>query len=539
MMEATFMYSVDPFSPGRSGGAFSRLASAVLATAVIRCWPLLVFFSAWATAVSVISHNVHNLAIQPTLLTVIGTVLGFVISYRTTASFERYNEGRRLWSQIILGSRTLARTIWFHVPEVMPASKDDPSTIEQRKARVLIEKKTVINLIEAFAVSVKHYLRGEEGVYYVDLFHLVKFLPSYALPAGLPSLVDVTSTDGLSTRSPPRRPRGDSNAADMMSIQEEVTSLDLPRPSAAGNIPASELPFPATSATPRKVSHVKVDLPPRTSVNGPRASMHTRARSYDRASEKPGDKGDKNSMYSGISGMQEENFLLPARMPPKYHLFDLFPFSLLVHILTKRGKDVKGRKAARMRARLRSKTVTHNLPLEVSLYLSSYIAALQERGVVPPPTATILLNSLNQLVDALTGLERILTTPIPFSYRVQLWSVTVLYCLLLPFQIWSTLKWLTIPATCLLSFIFFGFLVAGEEIENPFGYDKNDLNLDHFTHNIIRNELRAITALPAPHVESWAFSQFNDQIFSNEERAAPDEWMQRGLGRIQAALATI
>ena len=54
------------------------------------------------------------------------------------------------------------------------------------------------------------------------------------------------------------------------------------------------------------------------------------------------------------------------------------------------------------------------------------------------------------------------------------------------------------------SFTFFGFMVAGEEIESeqrasvvsfaslnisqfkdPFGYDKNDLNLDHFTHNII------------------------------------------------------
>lgn len=78
---------------------------------------------------------------------------------------------------------------------------------------------------------------------------------------------------------------------------------------------------------------------------------------------------------------------------------------------------------------------------------------------------------------------------------------------------------MTIPATILLvgitllcyivlnflqSFIFFGFLVAGEEIESmyffspcfrlaltevradPFGYDKNDLNLDHFTNNIIR-----------------------------------------------------
>ena len=60
-------------------------------------------------------------SVQLTLYHSIGTVLGFVVSYRTTASFERYNEGRRLWSQIVLGSRTLARTIWFHVPGKFPA----------------------------------------------------------------------------------------------------------------------------------------------------------------------------------------------------------------------------------------------------------------------------------------------------------------------------------------------------------------------------------------------------------------------------------
>ena len=42
-----------------------------------------------------------------------------------------------------------------------------------------------------------------------------------------------------------------------------------------------------------------------------------------------------------------------------------------------------------------------------------------------------LLMQLNSLVDALTGLERILTTPIPFSYSFHLWTVTILYCLAL------------------------------------------------------------------------------------------------------------
>jgi hypothetical protein len=38
-------------------------------------------------------------------------------------------------------------------------------TEKETKARVLIEKKTVLNLIDAFGVAVKHYLRGEEGKY--------------------------------------------------------------------------------------------------------------------------------------------------------------------------------------------------------------------------------------------------------------------------------------------------------------------------------------------------------------------------------------
>lgn len=35
---------------------------------------------------------------------------------------------------------------------------------EEKRVRVLIEKKTVLNLVDAFCVAVKHYLRGESGM---------------------------------------------------------------------------------------------------------------------------------------------------------------------------------------------------------------------------------------------------------------------------------------------------------------------------------------------------------------------------------------
>jgi len=71
--------------------------------------------------------------------------------------------------------------------------------------------------------------------------------------------------------------------------------------------------------------------------------------------------------------VQDELYLMPAYMPPKYGLFDLFPFSLLVGYLSKRGKDVKGKKGARVRAQLKEHSVSHNLPLELSLYLVSLL----------------------------------------------------------------------------------------------------------------------------------------------------------------------
>jgi hypothetical protein len=35
---------------------------------------------------------------------------------------------------------------------------------DEVNVRVLVEKKTVLNLVDAFCVSVKHYLRGEGGM---------------------------------------------------------------------------------------------------------------------------------------------------------------------------------------------------------------------------------------------------------------------------------------------------------------------------------------------------------------------------------------
>ena len=73
--------------------------------------------------------------------------------------------------------------------------------------------------------------------------------------------------------------------------------------------------------------------------------------------------------------------------------------------------------------------------------------------------------------------------------------------------------------------------------------------MDHFTHNIIRAELHALTAFPPPVPFDWVFSPKNDEIFFNgdvkdvnchktSERISPNVWVERGVEEIKRALST-
>jgi hypothetical protein len=61
---------VDPFT-GRGKGFWTSLISALFATALFRCWHILLFFTGWGAMVTLISKFVHPLNIPPTLLTVL------------------------------------------------------------------------------------------------------------------------------------------------------------------------------------------------------------------------------------------------------------------------------------------------------------------------------------------------------------------------------------------------------------------------------------------------------------------------------------
>ena len=89
-----------------------------------------------------------------------------------------------------------------------------------------------------------------------------------------------------------------------------------------------------------------------------------------------------------------------------------------------------------------------NLPLEILSYLNGYAEIVIRSGAMPSAAVQIqLLSPLASLTDCLTGMERVLATPLPLAYRIAISQISWMYILALPFQLVSYLGWVTIPGT--------------------------------------------------------------------------------------------
>lgn len=153
-----------------------------------------------------------------------------------------------------------------------------------------------------------------------------------------------------------------------------------------------------------------------------------------------------------------------------------------------------------------------NLPLEILSHLSMVVDAMVADGQLPVPMQqTIAYNNLTLMNDVLTGTERVLTTPLPIAYQIAINQITWVYVLLLPFQLFNDLQWITIPATIAASYIILGILFIGKEIENPFGTDVNDLPLEMYCEQIA-HELDVIASIEVRRDDPYAFIESTSNL---------------------------
>lgn len=91
---------------------------------------------------------------------------------------------------------------------------------------------------------------------------------------------------------------------------------------------------------------------------------------------------------------------------------------------------------------------------------------------------------LLRFMDVCGGCERILKTRIVGSYRTFARQCTWLFLLTLPWGISRDFGWWTIPLTIITSYFMIGLETVAEHVEEPFGYDEDDLDLEGMSENI-------------------------------------------------------
>jgi putative membrane protein len=117
-------------------------------------------------------------------------------------------------------------------------------------------------------------------------------------------------------------------------------------------------------------------------------------------------------------------------------------------------------------------------PAVIMRLLAEWVQKAKEEGGLDSIQQARFDENFDKLSDILGGCERIISTPIPYSYRVLLHRTVYIYCFLLPFGLVDSLGWFTPLIVVFVAYTFVAFEAIADEIEEPFGTDANDLALN-------------------------------------------------------------
>ncbi|WP_164015728.1 bestrophin family protein [Pyxidicoccus trucidator] len=128
-----------------------------------------------------------------------------------------------------------------------------------------------------------------------------------------------------------------------------------------------------------------------------------------------------------------------------------------------------------------------HVPNQIASVLLRKVYALQRQGVLTGEQLLSVNPELQSFTDICGACERILNTPIPFSYSVFLKKFIFFYVMTLPFALAFSLGYFVIPAMAFVFYVLASMELIAEEIENPFGTDANDLPTERISENIRRH----------------------------------------------------
>jgi putative membrane protein len=122
---------------------------------------------------------------------------------------------------------------------------------------------------------------------------------------------------------------------------------------------------------------------------------------------------------------------------------------------------------------------------------------LRSEGILNDHQILWFDNEIKTYTDVCGACERIKNTPIPYSYSLFLKKFIFVYIITMPY---GFIREFGYGVTLAVSFVFYvlaSLELIAEEIENPFGTDANDLELDQIADTIAHNIKEIVAFVPA------------------------------------------
>jgi putative membrane protein len=137
-------------------------------------------------------------------------------------------------------------------------------------------------------------------------------------------------------------------------------------------------------------------------------------------------------------------------------------------------------------------------PAHAPVYLAGRLYAAvsdwKREGILDDATLWILERHLRGLLDVCGGCERIRNTPLSPSYKALLRGGLILNVLAAPWLTMAEIGFWGVPIFELVCFFLLGVEIIDTVVEEPFGHERDDLDLDRYCQTISES-VRA--ALPA------------------------------------------
>lgn len=125
-----------------------------------------------------------------------------------------------------------------------------------------------------------------------------------------------------------------------------------------------------------------------------------------------------------------------------------------------------------------------HVPNQVAGLMMQRVQYLYQAGSITGDQLITLNGELSSFTDICGACERIKNTPIPFSYSSFIKKFIFVYVLTLPLGYVFMLGYYVAPIVTFVFYVLASLELVAEEIEDPFGFDPNDLPMGKIAGNI-------------------------------------------------------